>query len=58
MSMKSSLALLFVLSLGTAASAQTLSQVVAFDCPGIIQPCADGAEPGSIIQAWTAIFTG
>lgn len=51
MSLKSVLALSFALCMGSAAGGQTLSQVFAFSCPGIIQPCADGAEPGSIIQA-------
>jgi hypothetical protein len=33
MSLKSTVAILFALSLGSAAGAQTLSQVFAFDCP-------------------------
>lgn len=51
MRLKPILALSFALCMGSAAAAQALSQVFAFGCPGPIQPCADGAEPGSIVQA-------
>lgn len=58
MSMKSSLALLFTLCPGTAAGAQTLNQVFAFDCPGILQKCRMALSPDRSSRLPTAIFTG
>lgn len=52
MNSKSILALSFTLCLVSAASAQTLSQVFAFDCPPpYYYGCPDGAKLGSIMQA-------
>jgi hypothetical protein len=53
MSLRSVLALSFALCLTSAANAQTLSQVFAFDCPGPLQKCAEGAAPTLTISART-----